>query len=350
MELIVTALLAERDAAAAERLRAERRYAEVFEASPQPLWVHEPATGAFLLVNEATERQYGYGRDELLAMRVTDLAAPGGEPPVPAPGDSAPFETRHVARDGRVVEIDMWTRPIDFGGRSAVLVFAADVTERKALGRALIDAIAGEQRRIGEEMHDGLGQELTGLALCLRALAVRARREGLALADDLDQLGALVSGCIRSARHIVHGLSPLADADGNLVAAMTHLADTSSAGGVPVSLDARLEGPLTLPLEARGHLLRIAQEAVQNALKHAAASRIDIELVVRPGTVRLAVRDDGRGPPDPAVPGRGLGMRTMRYRAAAIGGRFVLVARGGGGTEVRCDAPQPAAAAALESA
>ena len=352
--LIVTALLAERDAAAAERLRAERRYAEVFEASPQPLWVYDPATLALLLVNQATERQYGYRRETLLGMRVTDLAAPGEERAVPGPdaarSDGEPFETRHVSRDGRVLEIEMWSRPIDFGGQSAVLVFAADVTERKALGRALIDAIAGEQRRIGQEMHDGLGQEITGLSLSMRALATRAGRDRLPLAADLDQLATLVTTCIQSARRIVHGLSPLAGADGNLVAALTNLAETGSVSGIQVRVNTRLEAPLTLPLEARNHLFRIAQEALQNAQKHAGARHIDIEFAVRADSVRLAILDDGRGPPDPSVPATGLGMRTMRYRAASIRGRLSVRPRNPSGTAVLCEAPQtPPHATALSA-
>ena len=352
--LIVTALLAERDAAATEQLRAERRYAEVFEASPQPLWVHDPQTLGFLLVNQATERQYGYSRDALLGMRASDLGAPGEEHPVPAAnaaprGDGEPFETRHVTRDGRLLEVEMWTRPIDFGGRPAVLVFAADATERKALGRALIDAIAGEQRRIGQEMHDGLGQELTGLSLSTRALATRAQRDRLPFAAELDQLATLITTCIQSARRIVHGLSPLSGADGNLVMALRSLAETSSVDGLAVRVNTRLEAPLTLPLEARNHLFRIAQEALQNAQKHAGARHIDIELSVRADTIRLAILDDGRGPPAPALASSGLGMRTMRYRAASIGGRLSVRPRDPNGTTVTCDAPQTPTRKALSA-
>ena len=199
-------------------------------------------------------------------------------------------------------------------------------------------------------MHDGLGQELTGLSLSVRALANRAGRERLPFSVDLEQLATLISACIQSARRIVHGLSPLSGADGNLVAALANLAETSSVGGVEVRLNTRLEAPLTLPLEARNHLFRIAQEALQNAQKHAHARHIDIELTVRTDAVRLAILDDGSGPPDPALPGTGLGMRTMRYRAASIGGRLSIRPGNPAGTAVLCDAPQAPARATARSA
>jgi signal transduction histidine kinase len=148
----------------------------------------------------------------------------------------------------------------------------------------------------------------------------------------------------------VHGLSPLSGADGNLVAALTGLAETGSATGIQVRVNTRLEAPLTLPLEARNHLFRIAQEALQNAQKHAGARTIDIEFAVRTDSVRLAVLDDGRGPPDPSQPpAAGLGMRTMRYRAASIRGRLSIRPRNPSGTAVLCEAPQPPAKASSHS-
>jgi signal transduction histidine kinase len=106
-----------------------------------------------------------------------------------------------------------------------------------------------------------------------------------------------------------------------------------------VRFHSRLESPIVLDLKVRNHLYRIAQEAVQNALKHSGASAIDIELGARDGNVRLAVQDDGRGLPD-EIQGVGLGMRTMRFRSSAIGGRLQIQRRSGGGNSVICDVPQ----------
>ncbi|MEP6884028.1 MAG: PAS domain S-box protein [Gammaproteobacteria bacterium] len=349
VSLIITSLLAERDRAGLQRLQAERRYAQIFDGSPQPLWVHDPDTLQFLLVNAAAVRQYGWSTEEFLTQRVTMLAPPGGAHVLPPPAGYAtapePFETRHQARDGRVLAVEVWTRAIDLGGRPAELVFASDVTERRALGSALIDAIATEQRRIGQELHDGLGQELTGLALSARALATRSERERQPIAASLDQLAIQAAGCIQVARRIAQGVSPLIDADGSLQGALEALAGRSSFGNTVVRFRSRLDNPITLNLEARNHLYRIAQEAVQNALKHARARIIEIDLWVYERALSLTVNDDGVGLPRMGSPNAGLGMRTMHFRASSIGGRLVIASRSEGGVSIACEVEQPRVAA-----
>jgi PAS domain S-box-containing protein len=345
--LSITALLTQRDGAARARLQAEHRYAEIFEGSPQPIWVHHRRTLRFLMINAAALRQYGWSREEMLSMSITALV-PRGEPQrLPfepeqevTGGGVEPLETRHRTQSGRVLEVEVWSRPIEFAGEPAELVFAVDVTDRRAFGRALIDAVASEQRRIGQEMHDGLGQELTGLALTARALANRATRERDAIAEDLNQLTSLATSCIQDARLIVQGLSPLTDADGNLDAALAALARRSSLSGTPVHFHAHHDAPLDLDLKVRNHLYRIAQEAVQNALKHAGASVIDIDLRYQDENVRLAIFDDGRGLPSDHPNSAGLGMRTMRFRASSIGARLKIGRRTDGtGNSVICDLP-----------
>ncbi|MGA2398633.1 MAG: histidine kinase [Steroidobacteraceae bacterium] len=340
--LSLTALLTQRDGAALARLQAEHRYAEIFEGSPQAIWVHQRRSLRFLMVNEAALRQYGWSLQEMLSMSVTALMPPGESLPeadeqTAAANSTEPLETRHVTRDRRILEVEVFSRSIDFAGEPAELVFAMNVTGRRAFGRSLIEAVAAEQRRIGQEMHDGLGQELTGLALSARALANRAARERDAIAEDLNQLAALATSCIQDARLIVQGLSPLTDADGNLDAALQALARRSSLSGTPVRFRARHDAPINIELKVRNHLYRIAQEAVQNALKHAGATAIDIELSYRTGSVRLEILDDGRGLPVDYPNGAGLGMRTMRFRASAIGARLIIGRRTDGtGNSVVC--------------
>jgi PAS domain S-box-containing protein len=347
LSLIITALLGERDSAALEVLRAEQRYAQIFNGSPQPLWVHGRDSLKFLLVNDAAVHQYGWSRDELLSRTVEIFSPDSNRPALPPPRDETvtaelspePFETQHVTRDGRLLEVEVWTQSIDCGGQPGELVFAVDVTERRAFGQALMEAIGGEQRRIAQEMHDGLGQELTGLALSVRALANRAQKERDAISVDLDQLALLATSCIQDAHRIVQGLSPLTNADGNLDAALEALAHRSSLSGMQVKFHPRHEAPFQVELKVRNHLYRIAQEAVQNALKHSGATSVDIELWSRPGELILSIADDGRGLAADTDTGSGLGMRTMRFRASAIGGKLSIIRGAGGGNSVVCDVP-----------
>jgi PAS domain S-box-containing protein len=347
LSLIITALLAERDSASRQMLRAEHRYEQVFNGSPQPLWVHARDNLRFLLINDAAVSQYDWTRDELLAQTVDVLAIAGKQPVLSVQQDATvavdpapePFETQHLTKNGRVLEVEVWTRSIDYGGQAAELVFAVDVTERRAFGQALMDAIGGEQSRIAQEVHDGLGQELTGLALSLRALANRAEREREAISADLGQLALLATGCIQDAHRIVQGLSPLTNADGDLDAALVSLAQRCSLSGTRVGFHSRHDVVPIIPLKVRNHLYRIAQEAVQNALKHSGATSIEIGLSSRPGDVQLSVIDNGRGQSADAVAGIGLGMRTMRFRASAIGGRITITCGANGGNSVVCDVP-----------
>jgi signal transduction histidine kinase len=108
--------------------------------------------------------------------------------------------------------------------------------------------------------------------------------------------------------------------------------------GTPVRFRARHDAPLNIELKVRNHLYRIAQEAVQNALKHAGATAIDIELGYGQDGLRLEILDDGRGLPVDHPNGAGLGMRTMRFRASAIGARLLIGRRADGtGNSVVCD-------------
>jgi PAS domain S-box-containing protein len=307
----------------------------------------------FLLVNDAAVRQYGWSRDELLSRSVEVLSAGAKIPVLPPLQDAIitadlpleAFETQHVTKDGRLLEVEVWTQSIDCGGQPGELVFAIDVTERRAFGQALMEAIGGEQRRIAQEMHDGLGQELTGLALSVRALANRAQKERDAISVDLDQLALLATSCIQDAHRIVQGLSPLTNADGNLDAALGLLAQRSSLSGTRVQFRGRYDAPAAIELKMRNHLYRIAQEATQNALKHSGAKNIEIELWSRPGELRLSIVDDGHGLAADADTRSGLGMRTMRFRASSIGGRLSIMRGTNGGNAVVCDVPVKAFAA-----
>ena len=140
-------------------------------------------------------------------------------------------------------------------------------------------------------------------------------------------------------------MSPLSETRGGLVEALRDLTErVATPGGCTISFTVEELAPLAIPWEARNHLFRIGQETLSNALKHGQPSTIEVRLEVGPKVVRLAVSDDGRGI-GASAPAGGLGLETMRYRAASIGGQLRIAANVSGGTTVICECPQPIQAA-----
>jgi PAS domain S-box-containing protein len=337
----------------AQQRRLERRYEQLFDACPQPLWVHDPVTQRFLVVNSACERQYGYSREEFLRSTVAALA-PADEDDTLAgmltAASPQPVELRHRTLEGTVIFVEAWCQSIDYDGRPAWLVFAFDVSERKALEGALVTAISSEQRRLGQDLHDGLAQDLTVASILAGELAAQFEERELPRFPELTQLTERIASALVNARNIAHGLSPLTSSNGDLGAALAVLAKASTVGDTRVELRTRLEADLRLTLEARTHLYRIAQEAVQNALKHAAARHVEIRLSVYPARIVLEIVDDGRGIRRDEARGSGFGTHTMRYRSSAVGGLLSMRGRPDGGTVVSCLVPQPPAPTAPRGA
>jgi PAS domain S-box-containing protein len=343
---LITALLAERNTAARRQAASEARYRALFDSNPQPLWVQDPATLRILMANDAAVRHYGYTRQEFTGLLATDLEAHDG------PGNegrtlSDPNERVHRTRDGTLMTVELHSHPIEFDDRDAELMFSYDVTDRNRLRSALINATDRAARKLGQELHDGLGQELVGLSLITRSESARVERGDAPDAGVLGMIDHIAQRAVLACRNISHGLSALTETGGDLAGALEKLSARFAAeGGPAISVVASSEVELALPDAALDHIYRIAQEALTNALKHARARHVDIQLDVSKTRVVLTVRDDGVGLPRNTARGLGLGLSSMRYRAAAIGARLFVTSPTEGGTEVRLECPQDAANAA----
>lgn len=341
---LITALLAERDTAARRQAASEARYRALFDSNPQPLWVQDPATRRILMANDAAVRHYGYTRQEFTGLLATDLEAHHQ----PANNDKTLSDTNehlHRTCDGALITVELRSHPIEFDGRDAELVFSYDVTDRNRLRSALINATDRAARKLGQELHDGLGQELVGLSLITRSQNARVERGEAPDADVLGMMDHIAQRAVLACRNIAHGLSALTETGGNLAGALQKLPERFAAeGGPAISVVARNQVELLLPDDALDHVYRIAQEALSNALKHARARHVDIRLDVTNTHAVLTIRDDGVGLSQTAAQGSGLGLSSMRYRAAAIGARLSVMSPAEGGTEVRLECPQGAAA------
>lgn len=226
-------------------------------------------------------------------------------------------------------------------GRPRVIAgIAQDATARKTLETALAEAVAAEQRRLGYDLHDGLGQELTGVQFLLASVANRLRAARPEEAAALDEAQAFVRGAIDTTRMMAQGLGTPGLRHGDLRFAIEALAaDVSRRHGLRV--ECRTEGwTRDAVSEATAQqLYRIVQEAVTNARRHGGGARVTIELAARANGVVLVVDDDGCGIPEPVPAGRGMGLAIMAERARSVGAEFTVGRTPAGGTRVLVQVP-----------
>jgi PAS domain S-box-containing protein len=303
------------------------------------------------LANGAVQRLSGYEPRELIGQpartltRYTEAQYEQAKAEIDrqlAEDDFCARDIDCMHRDGTAFTAGCVITPIAIGGEAHRLVVLEDVTQRRELEREIIDIANREQRRIGSDLHDGLGQELTGVALMLTGLVGRLRREHSPATPDAEEIVTLVNSAIDSARALARGVSPVSVERGGLPSALRALAARASdMYGATVRFRGKVWPQLTLDAARCDHLFRIAQEAVNNAIKHGRATQIVIDLHVTLDTVTLTVRDNGSGLASDAQLSRGMGLKIMHYRASMLSGSVVLEPVEGGGLQVVCRCRQP---------
>ncbi len=227
---------------------------------------------------------------------------------------------------------------------SGATFFGRDLSERRLLERELLSASDTEQQRIGADLHDGLGQQLTGLACMAAALRDRLKTKAPSEMAAAEMVARLANEATEQSRALARGLSPVQLEEHGLASALEDLSYQSQRLH---NIECRfsLRGPLPDVDHINAiHLYRIVQEAVHNAVRHGGAQRVRIGLVSHGGRHRLVVLDDGEGfdtESQRCSPGRGL--RLMHYRANMLGGVFTLRSRPGLGARVVCAWPPPSA-------
>ena len=245
--------------------------------------------------------------------------------------------------DGTLFPMDLAVSEVQVGGRRTFTGIIRDVSERKRLEKAIVDASEMERKQIGQDLHDTVSQQLAGLTMLTRVLQQKIRRRpdeaAQTLAQDANRVAELAATALTQVKNISHGLFPVELERNGLGAALRQLTQQQDAlfgvacgytesAGIPA-----LDGSVAV------HLYRIAQEALSNAIKHAHARRIDLCLDrTRQGLV-LTVEDDGRGLPPDVEDRGGLGLAIMQYRANMIGAELSLASPPGKGVRVRCTVP-----------
>ncbi|WP_166647219.1 PAS domain-containing sensor histidine kinase [Prosthecobacter fusiformis] len=303
-------------------------------------------------VNSATERIFGYSRDEMVGRNIQMLMP-------------QPYRDKHDSyvqnylntgvkkiigigrevvgqrKDGTVFPMDLSVGEARLPeGRRVFTGIIRDLTDRKILEEKILQISEEEQHRIGQDIHDDLCQQLAAIGCLAKVAHQQLQKSGNAEAANLHEIVQLVTQANVRAREMSRGLMPVVLDAAGLMAALAELTQGTERI-FRVSCPFRCERPVEVPDNTMAtQLFRIAQEAVANAIKHSHAERIEITLAEEEGHLLLCIRDNGVGIPD-NVPGHstGMGLLTMTHRARMMGGMLTVQHDDFGGTVVRCTVP-----------
>ncbi len=303
--------------------------------------------------NAAAEKIFGYAAEEVIGKNVKVLMPP----PYREEHDGYMRSYRETGRrkiigigrevigrrkDGTTFPMDLAVSEVRLGDRRIFTGIVRDITERRRLEKEILHVTEQERRRIGQDLHDGLGQMLTGIGLLSQNLTQRLEKRGLPEAEDAAEVTELVKEADQYARDLARGLTPADLEASGLVAALQRLvANAERLFDIECAFE-EVGSALIYNNTAATHMYRIAQEAVSNAVRHGKASRIKISLASGPEQVRLRVQDNGVGFSETGDDGNGMGVRIMNYRARIIGGTLEIGHNLDDGTVVTCTLPRTA--------
>jgi PAS domain S-box-containing protein len=305
--------------------------------------------GIIRSVNRAAERLFGYTAAEMLGQNVTLLmASPHREAHDGYLARYARTGEKHIIgfsrevearrKDGSVFPTELAVSEIEELGLFTGI--RRDLTDRKRLEREVVEAASLEQRRIGQDLHDSVAQELTALNLLVRELAETLGTDPDKTRQLVERMAQGLQRSQRELRAVLRGLLPVAVDSAGLMAALADLAECTQ---VDHKLSCTFDCPEAVSIMdnlTATQLYSIAQEAVHNAVKHAQARNIRIRLNVADASLVLCVRDDGAGMPAPPAASKGMGLRILRNRATIIGARLTIEPAKPTGTVVRCVLPR----------
>jgi PAS domain S-box-containing protein len=347
--------VAEREAAYRSLRESEEKFRALTEQSLVGIGLLQ--NGVYQYVNPTFAGYFGYDPGELIGeppekiFRPEDLQRVREEMENRLEGKKAEshYTARGLTREGETIYLELYGRRIEYQGGPAIVGAALDVTERRRLEEELLRVQDAERQRLGQELHDAVGSLLTSAGIQISGVLRDHEDGGHFDPGALEDALSYVKEAGEEARAVAHGLSPVR-LEAGLRSALEVLAEQAEArAGLRCSVEVR--GPVPdlskgdLSEETATQLYRIAQEALNNAMKHADAERIQVRLE-REDTgdagLVLTIQDNGQGIGDVSPAEGGIGMRTMRHRANLIGGTLTVEETGGGGTVVRCRVPPPA--------
>lgn len=334
---------------AEEALQNERNFVSAILGTVGALVVVMDSAGRIVRFNRACEEATGYSFRDVKGRLMWDLLVAAEEQElfrehfeqIRSGHLRENYESRLTASDGEERLIAWSTTVLDDANGSVghVIASGVDITESKRLEKAILEISAREQRRIGQDLHDGLGQLLTGIAFLSKALEQKLADQSLPAAADATKLVSLVNEAIHVTRELSRGLLPVfSEAEGLMSALERWASEVEDVFSIICRF--QCEAPVLVHDNTMAtHLYHIAQESVNNAIRHGNAGEIEIGLTAREREAILSIADDGKGIPSSPSKSLGMGLHIMKHRARLIGGTLSVQPNSRGGTTVSCTFP-----------
>ncbi len=308
--------------------------------------------GIIAAFNRAAQEMFGYRGEEVIGRNVSILM------PEPFCGEHPRYisdyarsglakiigigrETVGRRKDGSVFPIDLAVSEVHIGELSIFTGIINDITQRKQLEKEILDVSEREQQKIGRDLHDGLCQELAGIAFLVQTMQQKLEGGGTVKASEAAVVAGLLQEAVRHARGLSLGLSPVEPQPLGLSVALQRLAANTCD---TCKVHCTYEGIQSLNLpdpSVTTHLYRIAQEAVRDAVRHGKAARISIDLRDNDRRITLSVVDDGADLSPGGRFGEDMVLHLMRHRARTIGAKLFVESCPSLGTRVVCELAAP---------
>jgi PAS domain S-box-containing protein len=328
-----------------ESLRVERDFNSALLQTSGALIIVLDPRGHIVRFNHACETVSGYATHEVMGRPFWEMLLPAeqiermrGYFQNPSMQHvAARYETHWLTKSGKLRLIS-WMNTVltgPDGSLRAIIGSGLDITEQRQLESEVLEIADREQRRIGADLHDGLGQQLTAISLLCQDIQADLADQPAAQ-TRLGDLGALLRQAIRHTRILSQGLASFYPEDASLGQILAELAETTNAIGPAQCLftcHCSFEG---IDPQITNHLSQIAREAVNNALRHSGADRIEIELHCSGDSVNLHISDNGTGFQEANRTAKGMGLAVMRYRTNLLRGTINITSRPGNGVAIDC--------------
>ena len=331
-------------------IESEEEYRNLFQNAHDAIVICDPVESKVLEANSKACEIYGYSRQQLIGMSVTKVnkltkKEANSQSKEIKSGRYINYQTKHWSNDGKEMTIAISATRIIYKGKEAILCINQDITEKLETDRklleertrrmtALIDGQELERKRLSRELHDGLGQLLTASLIYLKQLYKSVNEKK---AEKLiDTTREILEKTIGEVRTISHNLMPSVLDDFGLELALKNMVNSIN-GNFDGKLRFQSSGYTRLKQDVEIGLYRIAQEALNNALKYAGASRIDINLTAeKDGTQTLVIKDNGKGfdPKKKLKAKSGNGIYNMNQRSRLIDCNFNIISSPQKGTKV----------------